>query len=324
VAGIGAVCTRVLPGVRVIGVEPVDADGMSRSMAAGRVVAVDQVGMFADGVAVREVGHHTLAIALATVDRIVRVDNDEICAAMKDVFEDTRAIVEPAGALAVAAIKRDIAAGLTGTGGQVAVLTGANVDFDRLRFVAERAELGEAREAIFGVAVPERPGAFRQFCAALDGRVITEFNYRLNQRDGAHIFVGLRVGSRADAAEAARHLRARGYDTTDLSENELAKLHVRHMVGGRSAYVSNERVCRFAFPDRPSALSRFLDTLGERWNISLFHYRNHGADFGRVVAGFEVPDHDMPAFTSFLDALGHRYEFEDGNPAYRLFLASSD
>ena len=324
VAGIGAVCTRVLPGVRVIGVEPVDADGMSRSMAAGRVVAVDQVGMFADGVAVREVGQHTLAIALATVDRIVRVDNDEICAAMKDVFEDTRAIVEPAGALAVAAIKRDIAAGLTGAGGQVAVLTGANVDFDRLRFVAERAEFGEAREAIFGVAVPERPGAFREFCAALDGRVITEFNYRLNQRDGAHIFVGLRVGSRADAIEAARQLRARGYDTTDLSENELAKLHVRHMVGGRSAHVSNERVCRFAFPDRPSALSRFLDTLGERWNISLFHYRNHGSDFGRVVAGFEVPERDMPAFRAFLDALGHRYEFEDGNPAYRLFLASAD
>jgi threonine dehydratase len=202
-----------------------------------------------------------------------------------------------------------------------AVLTGANMNFDRLRFVAERAELGDAREAIFGVTIPERPGAFRAFCATIGRRVVTEFNYRLSGRDVAHIFVGIATRSRQDAADLASTLSAAGYATVDLTDNETAKLHVRHMVGGRSPDVAHERLCRFEFPERPGALMAFLDTLGGRWNISLFHYRNHGADFGRVLAGFEVPDAEMGAFDAFLDTLGYRYQPEGDNSAYDLFLA---
>jgi threonine dehydratase len=317
IAGIGACIKRVLPEVAVIGVEPADADAMAQSLEAGRRVRLDEVGLFADGVAVREVGARTFALAQATVDHVVRVNNDEICAAIKDVFDETRTVLEPSGALSVAGLKHHAG---TGSGALVAVLSGANINFDRLRFVAERAELGEAREALFAVTIPERPGAFREFCATLERRVVTEFNYRLSGRDDAHIFVGLRIGSRADAAAIVDRLRARGYDTADLSDNELAKLHVRHMVGGRSPAVRDERICRFEFPERPGALLQFLETLGGRWNISLFHYRNHGADFGRVVAGFEVPPSDMDSFRNFLGTLGYRYHVEEANVAYCRFL----
>jgi threonine dehydratase len=250
------------------------------------------------------------------------VTNDEICAAIKDVFDDTRSILEPAGALAVA--------GLVNWTSQhpdrhqqrfVAIASGANMNFDRLRFVAERAEVGEDREALFGVTIPERPGAFREFCAVIGRRVVTEFNYRLSRRDEAHIFVGIATDSRADATALTGQLRAAGYTAVELTGNELAKLHVRHMVGGRSASVTNERLCRFEFPERPGALMLFLDQLGGRWNISLFHYRNHGADFGRVLAGFEVPDPDLPEFERFLDALGYRFQVERDNAAYDLFLS---
>jgi threonine dehydratase len=321
IAGIGAFLKAVLPDVRVIGVEPVDADAMHRSLAAGRRVTLDHVGIFADGVAVREVGCHTFAIASRVVDEIVRVTNDEICAAIKDIFDDTRSVMEPAGALAVAGLKRAAARGGF-DGDLVAVLSGANINFDRLRFVAERAELGEAREAIFAVTIPERPGAFREFCSAIGPRVVTEFNYRLNGRAEAHIFVGVSVESRRDAAALADALRTRGYETLDLSENEMAKLHIRHMVGGPAPDVHDERLCRFEFPERPGALMRFLDTLGGRWNISLFHYRNHGADFGRVLAGFEVPEEEDAEFSAFLESLGYPYLREAENEAYRRFLTS--
>jgi threonine dehydratase len=320
ISGIGSYIKALRPDVRVVGVEPFEADAMYRSLQAGHRVTLDHVGIFADGVAVREVGVHTFAIAQQVVDEVVRVTNDEICAAIKDVFDDTRSIMEPAGALAVAGLKTWVGAQPGTTGRVAAVLSGANMNFDRLRFVAERAELGEAREAIFAVTIPERPGAFREFCARLGPRVVTEFNYRLGSRDAAHIFVGLSVASREDAASLARELNAAGYETADLSDNELAKLHVRHMVGGRASDARHERPCRFEFPERPGALMQFLETLGGRWNISLFHYRNHGADFGRVLAAFEVPDDELGAFKASLDGLGYPYLAEFGNDAYRLFL----
>ncbi|MGH9386922.1 MAG: threonine ammonia-lyase, biosynthetic [Vicinamibacterales bacterium] len=320
IAGIGSYIKAIRPDIRVIGVEPFEADAMYQSLAAGERVALGRVGIFADGVAVRRVGELAFRIARQTVDEIVRVTNDEICSAIRDVFEDTRAIMEPAGALAVAGLHKWVER-TEQTGKRLAaILSGANMNFDRLRFVAERAEIGEAREAIFGVTIPERPGAFREFCRAVGPRVVTEFNYRLSGRDAAHIFVGISTRSRHDAAELAAALTDSGYRTVDLTDNEVAKLHVRHMVGGRSANVSDERLYRFEFPERPGALMEFLNALGGRWNISLFHYRNHGADFGRVLAGFEVPAADADRFDAFLDALGYRYQQEEENAAYELFL----
>jgi threonine dehydratase len=318
ITGIGSYIKSLMPEVRIIGVEPYEADAMYQSLRAGRRVTLDRVGIFADGVAVREVGHVTFALAQQTVDEVVRVTNDEICAAIKDVFDDTRSIMEPAGALAVAGLKTWAVEHRSSR--VAAVLSGANMNFDRLRFVAERAELGEAREALFAVTIPERPGAFREFCATLGRRVVTEFNYRLGSRDAAHIFVGVSTSSRDDARHLASALNDGGYATVDLSDNEMAKLHVRHMVGGRASDARHERPCRFEFPERPGALMQFLDTLGGRWNISLFHYRNHGADFGRVLAAFEVPDEEVTAFKAFLDGLGYPYLAEFGNDAYRLFL----
>jgi threonine dehydratase len=267
------------------------------------------------------VGRHTFPIVQSTVSEIVTVNNDEICAAIKDIFDDTRTIVEPAGALAVAGMKTFIQRTGVRDKHYVALLSGANMNFDRLRFVAERAELGESREVLFAATIPERPGSFRQFCAALGPRVITEFNYRLNDRKRADVFVGLTVDSREDANNVRADLLRLGYEATDLTDNELAKLHVRYMVGGHARDVRRERLCRFEFPERPGALLQFLDTLGGRWNISLFHYRNHGSDFGRVLAAFEVPpDEDQP-FERFLKELGYQSQIEDGNDAYDRFLA---
>ena len=320
VAGIGAYVKAIRPDIRVIGVEPVDANAMTRSLAAGRRVTLDHVGLFADGVAVRTVGAHTFAVARHVVDEMVCVTNDEICAAIKDVFDDTRSIMEPSGALAVAGATRWAAGRAADERPVVAVLSGANMNFDRLRFVAERAEVGEEREAVLAVTIPERPGAFREFCMRIGRRVVTEFNYRLSGRGDAHIFVGVAVDSRADGAALAAALAAAGYETHEFTDNELAKLHVRHMVGGRSAHVMDEQVYRFAFPERPGALMQFLDAVGGRWNISMFHYRNHGADPGRVLAGFEVPPADTAVFERFLVDLGYPAERETDNPAYRLFL----
>ena len=321
ISGIASYVKALRPAVKVIGVEPYEADAMYRSLEAGRRIVLDQVGIFADGVAVREVGKLTFPIVQATVDEIVRVSNDEICAAIKDIFDDTRSIMEPAGALAVAGLRKWVERTGAKDARFAAVLSGANMNFDRLRFVAERAEVGEAREALFGVTIPERPGAFREFCATIGRRVVTEFNYRLSGRSEAHIFVGVATQSRQDATELASLLNGSGYRTVELTDNEVAKLHVRHMVGGRSPEVTDEQVYRFEFPERPGALMAFLDKLGGRWNISLFHYRNHGADFGRVLAGFEVPPQEMPAFESFLEGLGYPYQIERDNAAYDMFLA---
>jgi threonine dehydratase len=320
ISGIAGYIKSLRPDVKVIGVEPFEADAMYRSLQAGTRVRLDHVGIFADGVAVREVGQRTFAIAQQTVDEVVRVSNDEACAAIKDIFDDTRSVMEPAGALATAGLRkwveRERAHGQT----LVAVLSGANMNFDRLRFVAERAELGEAREALLAIILPERPGAFRELCTLLGRRVVTEFNYRLSGRQTAHIFMGVSTESKPDGAALAGQLNAAGYQTVDLTDNEMAKLHVRHMVGGHAPEVRDERLCRFEFPERPGALTQFLEKLGGRWNVSLFHYRNHGADFGRVLAGFEVSDEDLPAFRAFLDDLGYPFTPESDNPAYRFFL----
>jgi threonine dehydratase len=321
IAGIASYLKSLAPSIAVVGVEPYEADAMYQSLAAGRRIVLDRVGTFADGVAVREVGALTFALVREAVDRIVRVSNDEICAAIKDVFDDTRTVVEPAGALAVAGMRKWVEETGTSGGHLAAVLSGANVNFDRLRFVAERAELGDAKEALFGVTIPERPGAFREFCATIGRRVVTEFNYRLSGRTEAHIFVGIATRSRRDALDLAGALEAAGYAALHLTDNELAKLHVRHMVGGRSRDASDERLYRFEFPERPGALMEFLDKLGGRWNISVFHYRNHGADFGRVLAGFEVPAQDLAAFEAFLAGLGYPHQSEKHNAAYDLFLA---
>jgi threonine dehydratase len=320
IAGIAGYLKVLRPDVKVIGVEPYESDAMYQSLAAGRRVRLDYVGIFADGVAVREVGEVTFPIVRQTVDEIVRVTNDEICAAIKDIFDDTRTVMEPAGALSAAGLKAWVEREGVRDQSLVAVMSGANMNFDRLRFVAERAEVGEAREALLAVTIPERPGAFREFCAAIGRRVVTEFNYRLSGRRQAHIFVGVATQSRQDAAALAAMLNAGGYETVDLTDNEMAKLHVRHMVGGHAPEVRHERLCRFEFPERPGALTEFLDKLGGRWNISLFHYRNHGADFGRVLAGFEVEEADLPAFRAFLDGLGYPYTPEQDNPAYAFFL----
>jgi len=321
IAGIAGYIKALRPDVRIIGVEPYEADAMYQSLKARTRVKLDHVGIFADGVAVREVGTRTLPIAMQTVDEVVRVSNDEICAAIKDIFDDTRSIMEPAGALAVAGLKTWAAREGTPPGQTLAaVLSGANMNFDRLRFVAERAEVGEAREALLAISLPERPGSFRAFCAVLGRRVVTEFNYRLSGREQAHIFVGIATQSRKDGTALAAQLTAAGYQATDLTDNEMAKLHVRHMVGGHAPGVRNERLCRFEFPERPGALTQFLEKLGGRWNISLFHYRNHGADFGRVLAGFEVGDDDLATFRAFLDELGYPYTSEHENPAYQFFL----
>ena len=320
IAGIASYVKAIRPEVKVIGVEPFEADAMYRSLEAGRGIVLDRVGIFADGVAVREVGALTFPIVQACVDEVIRVSNDEICAAIKDVFDDTRSLMEPAGALAVAGLRAWVAR--TGAVDQnlVAVLSGANMNFDRLRFVAERAELGEAREALFGVTIPERPGAFREFCATIGRRVVTEFNYRLGSRNEAHIFVGIATQSKQHAVDLTELLRGKGYQTIDLTGDEVAKLHIRYMVGGYAPEVANEQLYRFEFPERPGALMDFLDRLGGRWNISLFHYRNHGSDFGRVLAGFEVPESDAADFAQFLDGLGYPHQREQDNAAYALFL----
>jgi threonine dehydratase len=320
IAGVAAWVKRLSPATRVIGVEPVDADAMRRSLEAGRRVRLESVGLFADGVAVRQVGKETFRLCRDLVDEAITVDTDAICAAIKDVFEDTRSILEPAGALSVAGLKawteRRRAKGRT----LVAIASGANMNFDRLRHVAERAELGERREAILAVTIPERPGSFRDFCAVVGPRNITEFNYRYADPSRAHVFVGVEVENEDQTRALLAALRRHRLSALDLSENEMAKLHVRHLVGGRAPLARDERLYRFEFPERPGALLKFLNRMRGDWNISLFHYRNHGADYGRVLAGIQVPRGDDRKFGRFLEELGYRHWDESRNPAYRLFL----
>ena len=320
ISGIASYVKRVRPSVKVIGVEPVDADAMTRSLKKGRRVRLDQVGLFADGVAVKEVGKETFRLCRRFVDDMVLVDTDEMCAAIKDVFEDTRAVLEPAGALAVAGAKAWVDRSGARDRTLVAVASGANTNFDRLRFIAEEAELGEHREAILAVTIPERPGSFRKFCAALGRRNVTEFNYRIADSNDAHVFVGIEVRAREETGRIVRSLRRQGLRTLDLSDNEMAKTHLRHMVGGRAPFARNELLYRFEFPERPGALLRFLESMRGDWNISLFHYRNQGADYGRVLVGMQVPRAELGQFRTFLRKLGYPFADETANPAYKLFL----
>jgi threonine dehydratase len=320
IAGIAAYVKRLRPEIKIIGVEPADADAMYQSLKKGRRVTLDHVGLFADGVAVKTVGAETFRLCRTLVDDIIRVDTDAMCAAIKDVFTDTRVILEPAGALAIAGAKMYGQSARTKGQTLVAIASGANMNFDRLRFVAEEAELGEHREAILAVTIPEKPGSFKTFCELLGPRNVTEFNYRYDDPKAAQVFVGVQVKNRDETARLTRALRRAGLTTHDLSDNDLAKLHVRHTVGGHAPSVKNEILYRFEFPERPGALIRFLTSMSRGWNISLFHYRNHGADHGRVLVGMQVPPNDKKMFQAFLDKVGYPYCDESRNPAYRLFL----
>ncbi|MCR4301250.1 MAG: threonine ammonia-lyase, biosynthetic [Sulfuricaulis sp.] len=322
IAGIAVYIKQLRPEVKIIGVEPEDADAMDLSLKAGKRIVLDHVGIFADGVAVRQVGKETFKLARQFVDDMVVVTNDEICAAIKDIFEDRRIILEPAGALAFAGLKRYAVQKRLKNKNLVAIASGANVNFDRLRHVAERAEIGERREALFAVTIPERAGALKKFCAILGDHNVTEFNYRFADPKNAHIFVGVQVPpDTVDARQLMSALRKNGYATLDMTDNEMAKLHIRHLVGGRAPNAIDEILYRFEFPERPGALMNFLDKMGGRWNISLFHYRSHGADFGRVLVGMQVPPRDKKPFQKFLNALGYEYSEETSNPAYKLFLS---
>lgn len=321
-AGVASFIKYVCPEVKVIGVEPEDAPCMHHALKKNRRVILDQVGIFADGVAVRQAGKETYRIARKCVDEVILVSTDEICAAIKDIFDDTRSIAEPAGALAVAGIKKYLEENTSTEPNQtlIAIDSGANMNFDRLRHVSERAELGERNEAILAVTIPEKPGSFRRFCSTIGKRSVTEFNYRYADDSEAHVFAGIQLGGSEDAKDdLIQRLSDKGYPVVDMSDNEVAKLHIRHMVGGHAG-VENEVLYRFEFPERPGALLEFLSKMGQRWNISMFHYRNHGAAYGRVLAGVQVVAGDKKEFQSFLDELGYSWAEETDNPAYTLFL----
>ncbi len=319
-AGVAACIKALRPEVRVIGVQAADSDAMACSLEAGARVALAEVGLFADGTAVKQPGALTFALCARHVDAMLRVDADAICAAIRDIYHDTRCVPEPAGALALAGLKQYVAAHGPGDGALVAIVSGANMNFDRLRFVAERAELGEQCEAVFAVTIPEERGSFRRFCATLGRHQITEFNYRIGDTRHAHIFVGVQIASRAERDALAAALQGQSFDVLDLTDDELAKLHLRHMIGGRSPLAHDELLYRFEFPERPGALMHFLDQLHPDWNISLFHYRNHGADHGRILVGLQVPAAEQSLFAQFLATLGYPHVDESTHPAYRLLL----
>ena len=321
IAGIAAWVRQMQPDIRIVGVEPEDSTAMSDSLAAGAPVVLDHVGIFADGVAVRRVGDETFRLCKELVDEVITVDTDQVCAAIRDIFEDTRSIVEPAGGLAVAGAKKYAAERNTSGQTYVTISCGANVNFDRLRHIAERAAVGEQTEMLVAAEIPEQPGSFRRFCEAIGRRGITEFNYRYSDDSKAHIFVGIQLSKGVQERTALLvQLRDEGFPVEDLSDNEMAKLHVRHMVGGRSTGIRNERLFRFEFPERPGALLDFLNAIGTDWNISLFHYRNHGSDYGRILAGIDVPRDDTATLEAHLAELGYPHWEESDNPAYRLFL----
>lgn len=321
IAGMACYLKALCPEVKVIGVEPYDSDAMYRSLAANERITLESVGIFADGVAVKQIGQQTFALCQKYVDEIIRVSTDEICGAIKSIYQATRSIVEPAGALGMAGIKQYVREREVVGQTLIAVNSGANMNFERLRYVAERTQTGEQRESLFAVTIPERPGALRHLCSeVLDKTNITEFSYRLSTRNEAHIFVGVSLGGQPARSEFSARLQSQGYSNTDLTDNDLAKTHLRYMIGGRSPEAIREKLFRFWFPERPGALSRFLADMGASWNISLFHYRTIGGDFGRVLIGLEIPTEDEPAFTSFLAGLGYRYEDATHDPAYQLFL----
>ncbi|MYM35943.1 threonine ammonia-lyase, biosynthetic [Duganella sp. FT94W] len=325
IAGIAAYVKQIRPDIRIIGVQSLDSDAMARSLKAGERVTLSDVGLFADGTAVRLAGEETFRLAQLYVDEVIVVDTDAISAAIKDVFTDTRSILEPSGALAIAgakayveraALSKDPIKNET----LITIASGANMNFDRLRFVAERAELGEAREALFAVTLPEQRGSFKRFCQLVGGRNVTEFTYRISDQDDAHVFCGVQIADRNESGALARRFEEHGFRALDLTHDELAKTHLRHLVGGKSPLASNELLYRFEFPERPGALMRFLDSMAPNWNISLCHYRSQGGDVGRIVIGLQVPPEEMSDFAQFLATLGYRYWDESSNPVYRLFL----
>ncbi|QEH34972.1 L-threonine dehydratase biosynthetic IlvA [Aquisphaera giovannonii] len=320
ISGVAAYVKAVRPEIKVIGVQMADSDAMVRSVRAGGRIPLDEVGLFSDGTAVKQVGEETFRITKALVDDFVVVDTDAVCAAIKDVFEDTRSVMEPAGAMGVAGLKQYVTRHEMKDQTLVAITCGANMNFDRLRFVAERAEVGEEREALFAVTIPEERGSFRRLCEIIGDRSVTEFSYRISDERQAHVFVGLATSNRAEAAEIRRALAANRFDALDLVGDELSKEHVRYMVGGRSALARDERLYRFEFPERPGALMRFLSHMPPDWNISLFHYRNQGADYGRILVGIQVPPDEKADFRAFLDNLAYPCVDETESPAYRLFL----
>ena len=320
ISGVAAYIKAVRPEVRVIGVQTRDSDAMVRSVRAGKRVQLAEVGLFSDGTAVKLVGEETFRLTRALVDDFVLVDTDEVCAAIKDVFQDTRSILEPAGALGVAGLKQYVARHKLKGSTLVTITCGANMNFDRLRFVAERAEFGEQREALFAVTIPEQRGSFKRFCEMIGSRSVTEFNYRISDENVAHVFVGIAIARREEADRIERLFLRHAFPTVNLTDDELAKEHVRHMVGGRSDLARHERLLRFTFPERPGALMRFLSALHPSWNISLFHYRNQGADYGRILVGIQVPSGDRDAFDEFLATLAYPYVEETRNPVYKLFL----
>ncbi|RLD74986.1 MAG: threonine ammonia-lyase, biosynthetic [Bacteroidetes bacterium] len=312
------------PNIKIIGVEPDDAPCMYEALKAGERTVLDHVGIFADGVAVKQVGELPFELARDLIDEVILVNTDETCAAIKDIYDESRSIMEPAGALALAGLKKYVARESIADKNLVAVNSGANINFDRLRHVAERAEIGEQKESLFAVTIPERPGSFHEFCHLLGNRGITEFNYRYADERTAHVFAGIQLkNGEVEKQQILDKLGERQFEVVDLSDDELAKQHIRYMVGGRSPSLVNERLYRFEFPERPGALLRFLSCLRGQWNISLFHYRNHGSDYGRVLAGFQVPENELQDFQCFLDELGYTYGNESENPAYRLFLSSA-
>ncbi|MDY7573480.1 threonine ammonia-lyase, biosynthetic [Actimicrobium sp. CCI2.3] len=325
IAGIAAYVKAVRPDIKIIGVQTTDSDAMARSIKAGKRVTLPDVGLFSDGTAVKLVGAETFRIAQLLVDEIILVDTDAVCAAIKDVFQDTRSILEPAGALAVAGAKAYVERSLKTkkpikNETLITIACGANMNFDRLRFVAERADVGESREAVFAVTIPEERGSFRRFCELVGPRNVTEFNYRISDAAQAHVFVGIQIANRDESAKIAIQFDKHGFKTLDLSQDELAKSHIRHLVGGKSALAHDELLYRFEFPERPGALMRFLDSMAPNWNISLFHYRNQGGDLGRILVGLQVPKKEMKAFRDFLATLGYGFHDETANPVYKLFL----
>ncbi len=325
IAGVGALVKELRPDTQIIGVQTEDSDAMAQSLEKGHRVQLQDVGLFSDGTAVKQVGEETFRLAQKVVDQMIRVNTDAVCAAIKDIYQDTRAIEEPAGALALAGLKAYVEnVGALRPDGTpktlVAIACGANMNFDRLRFVSERSEIGEQREAIFAVTIPEERGSFKRFCGLLGSHSVTEFNYRIADAQQAHLFLGLQVKDRAEAQSISARLISEGFATLDLSADETAKNHIRHMVGGRSPLAKEERLFRFEFPERPGALLRFLSAMNPTWNISLFHYRNHGSDTGNILVGLQVPSDDAAAFESFLLALGYPHWEETQHPAYQLFL----
>lgn len=325
IAGIAAYVKAIRPDIKIIGVQTTDSDAMARSLKAGRRITLSDVGLFSDGTAVKLVGEETFRLAKKYVDEIILVNTDDVSTAIKDIFQDTRSIVEPAGALSVAGAKAYLERAKANktpikNASLITIFSGANMNFDRLRFVAEMADVGEAREAVFAVTIPEDLGSFKRFCESIGPRNVTEFNYRISDTQAAHVFVGLQISSNAEVAKITANFEKHGFGVLDLTSDELAKVHIRHLVGGKSALAQNELLYRFEFPERPGALMRFLSTMSPNWNISLFHYRNQGSDVGRILIGLQVPKQEMKAFRAFLAELGYRHWDESKNPLYKIFL----